>query len=304
MGRIWVAGSINMDVVARTQRHPQPGETIFGRDLRYIPGGKGSNQAVAASRLGEGVGLVGRLGRDPFGSALHDFLKGERLDLQYLRFSEETASGIALIVVSEASENTIVVVSGSNSEVSPADVDAVPLQRGDIVGAVFEVPQETILSFFRRARQVGARTVLNPAPAGPFIQGLLDEVDVLVVNETELAQLSGSAKAGETPEQIRSQAASLRSRDSQIVVVTLGARGAVALNGDSMVVVEGRRVKAVDTTGAGDCYVGALEVALNEGMQLEDALRFANTAASISVTRVGASASLPTRDEVNAALRG
>lgn len=303
MAKIIVAGSINMDVVARAQRHPVPGETVFGRDLRYIPGGKGSNQAVAASRLGGDVTLVGKLGRDPFGNTLYDFLQAEKLNLMHLQRSETAPSGIALIVVDDRSENTIVVIAGSNGEVDADSVAPLTLSSGEIVLSQFEIPQPAIKALFEKAHAQGALTVLNPAPAAPFVDGLLALIDVLVVNETELAFLSGSGHVPSAHEEIIALARSLRARDSQRILVTLGAQGALCLDGDTVHRVEGQKVQAVDTTGAGDCFVGALSVALAEGQSLPDAMRFANIAASISVTRLGASASLPHRHEVNALVK-
>lgn len=300
---IIVAGSINMDVVARAERHPVPGETVFGSDLHYIPGGKGSNQAVAASRLGGDVTLVGKLGHDPFGDTLHAFLKSEQLKLDYVQRSETAPSGIALIVVDDHSENTIVVISGSNGEVDDTSIAPLTFQGGEIVLSQFEIPQPTIKVLFEKARAAGATTILNPAPAARFIDGLLPLIDVLVVNETELAFLSGSVSVPSEPAGIVGLAQKMRARPDQRILITLGAQGAVCLDGDTVHTVEGQHVKAVDTTGAGDCFVGALAVALSEGRAMPDAMRFANIAASISVTRIGASASLPYRHEVDTALK-
>lgn len=301
MSKIIVAGSINMDVVVQTQNHPRPGETIFGNALHYIPGGKGSNQAVAATRLRDQVYLVGKLGRDPFGDALTDFLKSEALHLDYLGYSEEAPSGIALITVDAASENTIVVVSGSNFELSAADVEAVPLDADDLVVSVFEIPQPTIKTLFSRAQAAGARTILNPAPAAPFIDGLLATVDYLVLNETELAFFAGQETVSEE-EAIAEQARALRHNPAQTIIVTLGSEGILCVQGDEIVRVAGQAVKAVDTTGAGDCFTGSLAVALSEGMALREALHFANVAASLSVQVLGASASMPKREALDAAL--
>lgn len=295
MSKIIVAGSINMDIVTRTQKLPLPGETIFAKDLQYIPGGKGSNCAIAASRLCDAVTFVGKLGDDAYGRELRDFLGQERIDLTYLSTHPTAPTGIALIVVNDASENTIVVVSGSNYEVSAEDVAQVPIERGDVIAAPFEIPQETILALFKRAKEAGARTVLNPAPAAPFIDGLAAYVDVLIVNETELAFFAGvDLSETDLTEQMRS----LRAHDKQVVIVTLGGDGAVYLDGEQIVKVAGRAVKAVDTTGAGDCFVGALVTGLWEGKALADAVAFANLAASLSVQRIGASASMPSRQEV------
>lgn len=302
MSKIVVAGSINMDVVAQTDRHPAPGETIFGHHLRYIPGGKGSNQAVAAARLHHDVFLIGKLGRDPFGDTLTEFLQQEHLNLDHLTYSDDTPSGVALITVNAASENTIVVVSGSNFRLSPQDVSHIPLNKDDIVASVFEIPQETILALFLRAQAVGAKTVLNPAPAATFIDGLLPLVDYLVVNETELAFFGNYRAASESVHEIEQQAATIRHSPNQIVVVTLGANGVACLSGGNMIRIPGIPVDAVDTTGAGDCFTGALATALSEHQPLEMALRFANTAASLSVQKLGAATSMPYRHEVDAAI--
>lgn len=299
MGAIVVAGSINMDVVSQVKAHPRPGETIFGSSLHYIPGGKGSNQAIAASRLGENVAFVGKLGRDAFGQSLHEFLQHERLSLDHLTFSASAPTGIALIVVDAHSENTIIVVSGANGEVAAADVESVPLTAEDVVVSVFEIPQPTILRLFERARAAGARTILNPAPALAFVDGLLPLVDVLVLNETELAFFAGGEVVADDLDALRAQAEALRASEAQTIVVTLGGRGALAVTGGEALHVPGRSVKAVDTTGAGDCFVGALAVALSETQPLRAALDFANRAASISVQRLGAATSMPQRAEVD-----
>lgn len=300
--KIIVAGSINMDVVTRAERHPKPGETIFGSDLHFIPGGKGSNQAVAAGRLSEQVHLVGKLGRDAFGSSLETFLQGEGLNLDHLLFDAEAPSGTAIIVVDDHSENTIVVVSGSNYALTEVDVEQIDISAEDIVVSVFEIPQETIRALFKKAAAVGATTILNPAPAVDFIPELQATVSYLVLNETELAFFAGADSAPDDPEMLKNLALQLRAHDEQTIIITLGAKGVLAVKGDEVVHIEGRSVDAVDTTGAGDCFVGALSVALFEQQPLEQALRFANTAASLSVQKLGASASMPYRADVDAEL--
>ena len=302
MSKIIVVGSINMDVVVRTPTLPRPGETLFGHDLHYIPGGKGSNQAVAASRLHEGVTLVGRLGEDSFGSDLKAFLSDERLDLSYLKIDPNAPTGIALITVDDSSENTIIVVSGANMQITPQDVAEVPITAGDVAVAPFEVPQETARALFQRAKDAGATTVINPAPAETFIDGLAELVDVIIVNETELAFFSGMTVDEITPQALEGPMREMRARDDQVIVVTLGGAGVVYLDGEERVHIPGRKVKAVDTTGAGDCFTGALATALSEDMPLAQAVHFANMAASISVQTLGASASMPQRAAVDAQL--
>lgn len=301
MGRVFVAGSINMDVVATADRHPRIGETVAGRQVLYFPGGKGANQAVAASRLGAQTTLIGRLGRDAFGAELRTFLGAQGVDLGSVR-DADTHSGTAIIIVAEAN-NTIVVIPGSNALVSADDVAHSPLAKGDVAISQFEIPLPTITAFFARARTAGATTVLNPAPAQKMSDELLALVDILVLNETELGFLAG-VELSESDEAARiiEVARQLQAREDQTICVTLGKRGVLALAGRKEISVPGRVVKAVDTTGAGDCFVGALAAQLADGATLRDALAFANAAASISVQRMGAGPSMPTAAEVAAVL--
>jgi ribokinase len=299
MGKIIVLGSINMDVVVLTPNHPLPGETLFGTDVQFIPGGKGANQAVAAGRLADEVVLVGKLGQDAFGTSLAEFLGGESLELRVGR-DPDAPTGTALITVDDNAENSIIVISGSNMKLSPDDIDSLPIARDDILVSVFEVPQETIKAAFEKARDAGARTILNPAPAVSFIPGLQELCDYMVVNETELAFFAEGEVALDDPVVMRGQLERVRSRPGQAIIVTLGPEGAVCQVGDEFHRVPGRKVDAVDATGAGDCFVGALGVGLKEGMDLREAISFANKAASLSVQKLGASSSLPYRSEVDA----
>ncbi|MGV7214478.1 ribokinase [Bradyrhizobium sp. UFLA05-112] len=302
MGRVFVAGSINMDVVATANRHPRVGETVAGKEVLYFPGGKGANQAVAASRLGAGTTLIGRLGKDSFGTELKAFLEGQGIDLGYVQETAEAHTGTAIITVAEA-DNTIVVIPGTNALVSAEDVGVVPLVMGDVAVSQFEIPLPTIAAFFRRARAAQAKTMLNPAPAQIFGRDLLELVDVLVLNETELGLLADVALSdSDDVARILDAARRLQASPDQTICVTLGKRGVVALAGREELVVPGRVVKAVDTTGAGDCFVGALAAQLAGGAALRDALAFANAAASISVQRMGAGPSMPTAEEVSAVL--
>src|SRR5882757_9352270 len=184
MGRVFVAGSINMDVVATADRHPKVGETVAGKAVLYFPGGKGANQAVAAAKLGAPTTLIGRLGTDAFGAQLRTFLAAQGVDLAFVKDTAEAHTGTALITIANA-DNTIVVVPGANALVSIEDVGAPVLANGDVAVSQFEIPQPTISAFFKRARAAGATTILNPAPATWFGPQLLDLVDILVLNETE-----------------------------------------------------------------------------------------------------------------------
>jgi len=302
MGRVFVAGSINMDVVAMADRHPRIGETVAGRQVLYFPGGKGANQAVAASRLGARTTLIGRLGTDSFGAELRVFLGSQGIDLLSVKETAEAHTGTAIITVAEA-DNTIVVIPGSNALVSAEDVAAVPLAKGDVAVSQFEIPLPTITAFFRRARSADATTLLNPAPAQTMSSDLLALVDILVLNETELGLLAGT-ELTERDEAARiiDVARQLQAREDQIICVTLGKRGVLTLAGREEFSVPGRVVKAIDTTGAGDCFVGALAAQLVEGAALRTALAFANAAASISVQRMGAGPSMPTAAEVDAVM--
>ena len=302
MGRVYVAGSINMDVVATADRHPKVGETVAGQQVLYFPGGKGANQAVAAARLGARTTLIGRLGKDSFGTELKAFLGGQGIDLGYVQETTQAHTGTAIITVA-AADNTIVVIPGSNALVSADDVSVVPLVKGDVAVSQFEIPLPTIAAFFRRARAAEATTLLNPAPAQKFGRELLELVDILVLNETELGFLAGT-ELSDSDEAVRiiDVARQLQARADQTICVTLGKRGVLALAGQEEFPVPGRVVKAVDTTGAGDCFVGALAAQLADEVPLRTALAFANAAASISVQRMGAGPSMPTAAEVAAVL--
>ena len=303
MGRVFVAGSINMDVVATAQRHPRIGETVAGTSVLYFPGGKGANQAVAASKLGAPTTLIGRLGKDAFGREVRAFLDAQDIDLTFVQETAEAHTGTALITVADA-DNTIVVIPGANALMSVADVAAPVLTKGDIAVSQLEIPLPTIRAFFERARASGATTILNPAPAQKFNRDLHDLVDILILNESELGLLAGT-ELGDADDDARVIDAirSLQPGNDRIVCVTLGRRGVVALIDGRPHIDLGRAVKAVDTTGAGDCFVGAVAALLADGQPVRSAFGYANIAASICVERMGAAPSMPTVEEVSAVLR-
>jgi ribokinase len=302
MGRVFVAGSINMDVVATADRHPRIGETVAGTALLYFPGGKGANQAVAAAKLGAPTTLIGRLGKDAFGDQLKAFIAAQGVDLSFVQATAGAHTGTAVITTANA-DNTIVVIPGANALVSAADVAAPPLARGDIAVSQFEIPLPTIATFFKRARAAGATTILNPAPAIEFDTELLDLVDILILNETELGFLTRTElRDTDDPARFFKAARSLSLGEDKIICVTLGKRGVLALIDGEPTIVAGRTVKAVDTTGAGDCFVGAVAAQLAGGQSVRGALDYANAAASICVQRMGAAPSMPTAAEVEAVL--
>jgi ribokinase len=297
MGRVFVAGSINMDVVATAERHPRIGETVAGNAVLYFPGGKGANQAVAAAKLGAATTLIGRIGKDAFGQELTTFLAAQGVDLSFVKDTPEAHTGTAIITVADA-DNTIIVVAGANALVSREDVAMPVLAKSDIAVSQFEIPQPTITAFFERARAAGATTILNPAPAQKIDNELLDLVDILVLNETELGFLTGrELHDSDDHDRFIDSARSLAGGD-RIICITLGKRGALALVGSEPLMVPGRQVRAIDTTGAGDCFVGALAAQLAGGSNLRSAIGYANVAASICVQRMGAAPSMPTSQEV------
>ncbi len=298
MGRVFVAGSINMDVVATADRHPRVGETVAGNAVLYFPGGKGANQAVAAAKLGAPTTLIGRLGKDAFGDELKAFLAAQAIDLSFVRETAEAHTGTAIITVANA-DNTIVVIPGANALVDAGDVVAPVLAKSDVAVSQFEIPLPTIGAFFEHARAVGATTILNPAPAVEFDRAVLDLVDVLILNESELSFLT-ETELRDTDDHARfiEAVGCLQTGPDQIICVTLGKRGALALINGEPLIIAGRTVKAVDTTGAGDCFVGAVAAGLSAGNSIRDALAYANVAASICVQRMGAAPSMPTAAEV------
>jgi ribokinase len=299
MSRVFVAGSINMDVVATAARHPRIGETVAGETVLYFPGGKGANQAVAAAKLGATTTLIGRIGIDAFGRELRAFLVTQRIDLRLVQDTSEAHSGTAIITTANA-DNTIVVIPGANALLRAADIATADLANGDVAVSQFEIPLATVSAFFKRARAVGATTIVNPAPAIECGTELLDLADVLIVNESELGFFAGTElRDSDDPARFIEAARSLQTGEDKIICVTLGKRGALALAGGETLIIPGRPVKAVDTTGAGDCFVGAVAAQLAGGKSIYDALEYANAAASICVQRMGAAPSMPTAAEVD-----
>jgi ribokinase len=300
--RVWVVGSVHMDVIASAERHPQVGETVMGTQLRLLPGGKGSNQAVAARRSGAATSLVACLGEDVFADQLWNFLREEDIDLEHTRGIPGASTGVALVVVAE-SNNSIVVVPGAGGQMDAASLDAVEIEAGDVVVTQLEAPEAVTAAAIARAKAVGALSVLNPAPALLAAAPLLDDADVLVLNETELAAFTASedVAALADPATALAAAAELRRHPGQVVVVTLGGAGAVCLGPEGPLRVAGRSVQVVDTTGAGDCFAGNLAAGLCAGGSIAEALEMANLAASLSVQTQGAAVSMPEAGAILAA---
>jgi ribokinase len=298
--RILVVGSINVDIVALTERLPAPGETVIGGTLLINHGGKGANQAVAARRLGAEVRFIGCVGDDTFGPELRQGMAAEGIGVDGLTTIAGNNSGTAVIVVDAAGRNQIAVASGANMHLT---VDGVARFAADIAWAQvvicqLEVPLDTVLWTLRTARQHGAITVLNPAPAQPLPPELWPLVDYLTPNESEAAQLSGLPLAALSDADDVAHA--LLARGPRVVILTLGAQGAFVGTLDHMVHVPAFPVTVVDTTAAGDAFNGALAVALAEERPLDMAVRFANAAAGLACTQRGAQNSLPVRAQVDA----
>jgi ribokinase len=303
-----VVGSLNMDFVVSVDRLPAPGETVLGRDFQMIPGGKGANQACAAGKLGGdaiAVRMIGRVGYDVFADHLKASLSAAGVDVTGVHATRAQPTGVALIWVDNAGQNSIVVASGANYELAAADVETMRKACRGAAIALFqlETPLDTVKAALRLAKEEGARTVLDPAPAQSLPPALLDQVDILTPNESEALLLSGRPAARLPLSEAPVVAESLRRLGPRTVILKLGDRGSLLLNDAGPRHFPAFRVEARDTTAAGDTFNAALAVALAEGKPLEEAIPFANAAAAISVTRLGAQASAPTRAEVDQFLR-
>jgi len=296
---IVVVGSLNMDLVVRIPQIPQPGETRLGGVFKTFPGGKGANQAVAAARLGAQVTMIGCVGGDAFGQEMREKLIAEGIDVTHLLVHPESATGVALIQVDEQGQNSIAVASGANFQLTAADVEKAmqSIVTFEVLVMPLETPLETIYAAAKIASLRGAKVLLNPAPAQVLNQDLLELVDVLIPNEYEISLMTGVPPLQSTAD-ARRAAEKLLSLGARNILVTMGVQGAILFDGKMEALISACPVQAVDTTAAGDCFVGALAVGLCEGKSIVASAGFASTAAAISVTRAGAQPSLPRREEV------
>lgn len=297
--KLIVLGSVNADHILRVEDFPRPGETVIGHGYQVLPGGKGANQAVAAARLGADVGFIACVGDDDFGVRILERFRDDGIDTAAVRVVPDTPTGIALIQIAAGGENSIVISPEANGCLTP-DVLGPRLellQRADTILMQLESPLATIELAARKAREYGVTVVLNPAPAQPLADLLLADVSVITPNETEAELLTGVRVATESD--ARLAAGVLHGKGVETVIITLGGNGAFLSTAGVSRRVPGYEVAPVDTTAAGDTFNGALVAALQQGLDMAGAVRFAHAAAAISVTRLGAQTSIPYRAEVD-----
>jgi ribokinase len=300
--RIVVIGSSNTDMIVQAPHIPCPGETILGGTFNTAAGGKGANQAVSCARAGGKVTFIARVGKDMFGEQALQGFQADGINTEHVVTDPEAPSGVALIIVDDQGENSIAVASGANGNLSVSDVEAAQsaIENAGIVLMQLEVPLETVEAAAKLADSRQIQVILNPAPAQPLSDTLLQQVAILTPNETEAQMLTGIEVNSERTAKQAAQALADKGVDS--VIITLGAAGAYVFAEEFMGMVAGFKVEPVDTTAAGDTFNGVLAVALAEGCSLKQAVTFANAAAALSVTKLGAQPSAPDRGSVEAFL--
>lgn len=296
--KIIVIGSTNMDMVVKTSHIPAHGETVLGGSFFMNPGGKGANQAVAVARLGGEVIFISKMGNDVFGKQSFQLFDEEGIDTRYILSDDELPSGVAMITVDQAGENSIVVAPGANANLFPVDLDAAlaEIKEASIVLMQLEIPIETVQFVVQYASAKGVKVILNPAPSTQLSAELLAHIDIITPNKTEASMLSGLEVTD--LHTAKSAARLIYEMGVKQVVITMGSLGAVVYSNEQFHLVPAEEVETVDSTAAGDVFNGALAVSLSEGKELVDAVRFACEAATISVRRLGAQSSIPYRNEL------
>lgn len=302
MNKILVIGSSNMDLVVQVPRCPAAGETLFGSSFTTNYGGKGANQAVAVARIGSGVTFMTKLGNDTFGQQMRQHFSEEGMDLTHILTDAESPTGTALITVEDKGENRIIVVPGANARLTENDVESLSAEINScrFVLTQLEIPLPTVLHIAEMTSAAGKQLILNPAPARPLPDSLLQKVFLITPNETEAEILTGIRVSD--AESARRAALWFREKGVQQIVITMGSQGAFVFTDDFQGMVPAYKVKAIDTTAAGDVFNGALTVALSEGKTTADAARFGCAASALAVMRPGAQSSIPTRTEIDAFL--
>lgn len=301
MKKIVVLGSINMDLVTFCERAPIGGETLLGKEFRQIPGGKGANQAVAMGKLGAEVTMLGKVGTEGMGDILLSSMKNDGVDVSRIEKVEGVSTGIAKIVVEDNGQNRIIVVPGTNGlvdvEYVERNLDAIA--EADILVCQLEIPLETVKYAFQKAKELGKTTILNPAPARVLDAEIIKNSDYIIPNETELETISGEkVDVSLTLDSVEKAAGKLLDAGVKGLLITLGSKGSLYIEREMQTLASAYRVKAVDTTAAGDSFIGGFVRGLAEGMELKECIELGTKVAAISVTRIGAQTSLPTWEEV------
>lgn len=303
MNRVCILGSINMDMVIEVDKMPQVGETILSKSIRKIPGGKGANQAVAASRSGAIVYMIGKVGQDDNGKILVDELIKDNINIDHIYKDEKEPTGIAIITVDSRGDNSIIVVSGANMNIDKNDVDKSEelIRNSDIIISQLETPEDMAIITFKKAKELEKLTILNPAPAKTIKDELLKYTDIIVPNETEAKMLTGIDI--NDLEDAKKAAKIFFTKGVKWVIVTLGSKGAAVISEEQGEIVPAYKVNAIDTTAAGDSFIGALSSKLDgknlEFKSLVEAVEFGNKVSSIAVQRKGAQPSIPYLKEIN-----
>lgn len=297
MKKILVIGSLNMDIITKVKKTPKVGETILGEGLINVPGGKGANQSVALGKLGVDVKHVGKVGNDNFGEVLRNNLKKNNVDINYVKTDKKEPTGTALIMLNENGNNSIVVIPGANFKLKKEDIDEDMIKSSDILLSQFETPMETIEKSFEIGRRNGIYTVLNPAPARRIKNELLKNVDLLIPNETEFEVLTG-IKIDNVDDVVKGSKELLKNGVKEIIV-TMGEDGVVHINKNGFKKYSAYNVKAIDTTAAGDSFIGGLlsRIALDE--TIEKSIEYAIKVSALTVMKIGAQSSLPSLEEVS-----
>lgn len=296
MEKILVVGSLNMDLVTKVKITPKVGETVSGVGLEMVPGGKGANQAIALGKLGAYVEMIGAVGLDDNGDILKKNLKLMSVQYEHIKTINDKPTGVALIMVNDTGDNSIVVIPGANSELQASDVKDSWFKDVEMVICQLEIPIKTVEAVLKTAKRLGVKTVLNPAPAQSLSNELLKYVDLLIPNETEFESITGISL--ETDEDLIKGYNVIKFLGIKEIIVTLGSKGASYYNGHELLYVNAKKVKAIDTTAAGDSFIAGVCDGLTRGLNMQEALELGTKVAAITVTRFGAQSSLPTREEL------